>query len=128
MPGLARVALLWNPDARGTVLDHKDSEAAATSLHLVLYSREVSSAADLDRAFSDLMSQHAQALIVPPRYSRRVREAGRDCQLCPEKPVAVRVWAQGVRGCGRAHALWAQPKSVPRGTRHVASLQFGALT
>jgi len=30
VPGLSRVAFLWNPDARGTVLDYKESEAAAT--------------------------------------------------------------------------------------------------
>jgi len=66
VPGLSRVAFLWNPDARGTVLDYKESEAAATSLHLELQSIEVSSATDLDRAFSTGRSQRAQAVIVPP--------------------------------------------------------------
>jgi putative tryptophan/tyrosine transport system substrate-binding protein len=66
VPGLSRVAFLWNPDARGTVLDYKESEAAATSLHLELESVEVSSPADLDRAFSTVRSQRAQAVIVPP--------------------------------------------------------------
>jgi len=66
VPGLSRVAFLWNPDARGTVLDYKESEAAATSLHLELQSIEVSSATDLDRAFSTVRSQRAQAVIVPP--------------------------------------------------------------
>ena len=41
-------------------------EAAATSLHLELQSIEVSSDADLDRAFSDLTSRRAQAVIVIP--------------------------------------------------------------
>ena len=60
------MAFLWNPDARGTVLEYKESEAAATSLHLELQSVEVSSAADLDRAFSIVRSQRAQAVIVAP--------------------------------------------------------------
>ena len=66
VPGLSRVAFLWNPDARGTVLDYKESQAAAISLHLELQSVEVSSAADLDHAFSTVTSQRPQAVIVPP--------------------------------------------------------------
>src|SRR4029453_19051284 len=41
VPGLTRVAFLWNPDSRGTVLDYKESEAVASSLHLELQSVEV---------------------------------------------------------------------------------------
>jgi len=66
VPGLSRVAFLWNPDLRSAVLDYKETEAAASSLRLELQSVEVSSAADFDRAFSTMMSQHPQALIVPP--------------------------------------------------------------
>ena len=66
VPGLARVALVWDPNARGTVLDYRESEAAAASLHLELQSVEVSSVADLDRAFSTVTNQHAQAVMVLP--------------------------------------------------------------
>ena len=66
VPGLSRVAFLWNPDVRSAVLDYKETEAAASSLHVELQSVEVSTAADLDRAFSAMTSQRAQALIVPP--------------------------------------------------------------
>jgi len=80
VPGLSRVAFLWNPDARGTVLDYKESQAAAISLHLELQSVEVSSAADLDHAFSTVMSQRPQAVIVPPgnpvAFSSRAQIAG----------------------------------------------------
>ena len=79
VPGLSRVAFLWNPDARGTVLDYKESQAAAISLHLELQSVEVSSAADLDHAFSTVTSQRPQAVIVPPGnpvvFSKRVEIA-----------------------------------------------------
>jgi len=64
VPGLSRVAFLWNPDVRGALLDYKEIEAVARSLRLELYSLEVSTAEDLDRAFSALTSQRAQAFIV----------------------------------------------------------------
>jgi putative ABC transport system substrate-binding protein len=64
VPRLSRVAFLWNPDLRSAVLDYKETEATASSLRLEVQSVEVSSAADLDRAFSTMMSQHPQALIV----------------------------------------------------------------
>jgi putative ABC transport system substrate-binding protein len=36
VPGLSRVALLWNPDIRGAVLDYNQTEGAAGSLGLQL--------------------------------------------------------------------------------------------
>ncbi len=64
VPGLSRVAFLWNPDARGAVLDYKETEAAARSLRLQLQSVEVARAEDLDRAFSAVTKQRAQAFVV----------------------------------------------------------------
>jgi putative ABC transport system substrate-binding protein len=65
VPGLFRVAFLWNPDVRGNVLDYKETENAARSLRLELQSVEVSSAEDLDRAFSVVTNQRAQAIVLP---------------------------------------------------------------
>jgi putative ABC transport system substrate-binding protein len=65
VPGLARVAILWNPNLRGAVLDYKETEGAARSLHLQLQSVEVSRAEDLDRALSAVTTGRAEALIVP---------------------------------------------------------------
>jgi putative ABC transport system substrate-binding protein len=65
VPGLSRVAFLWNPDVRGNLLDYKETEGAARSLRVELQSVEVSSDEDLDRGFSAVMAQHAQALILP---------------------------------------------------------------
>ena len=65
VPGLSRVAFLWNPDVRGDVLDYKETEGAARSLGLQLQSVEVVRAEDLDRAFSAVTKGRAQALIVP---------------------------------------------------------------
>src|SRR5262249_25405433 len=41
VPGLSRVAFIWNPDVRGAVLDYKETEDTASSLHLTLQSVEV---------------------------------------------------------------------------------------
>jgi putative ABC transport system substrate-binding protein len=65
VPGLSRVAFLWNPDVRGNVLDYKETEGAARSQRLELQSIEVSRAEDLDRAFSAVTNQRAQALVLP---------------------------------------------------------------
>ena len=66
VPGLSRVAIMWNPDVRGAVLDYKETEGAARSLRLQLQSVEVSRADDFDRAFSALTTARAEALIVVP--------------------------------------------------------------
>jgi len=65
VPGLSRVALLWNPDSRGNLLDYKETEVAARALHVELQSVELSRVEDLDRAFSTVTKGHPQALIVP---------------------------------------------------------------
>ena len=65
VPGLSRVAFLWNPEVRGNVLDYKETEGAARSLHLQLQSVEVVRAEDVDRAFSAVTKGRAQALILP---------------------------------------------------------------
>jgi len=65
VPGLSRLALLWNPDVRGAVLDYKEAASAARSLRVEVQSVEVSRAEDLDRAFSTITSWRAQALMLP---------------------------------------------------------------
>jgi ABC-type uncharacterized transport system substrate-binding protein len=61
---LARVAFLWNPEVRGAVLDYNQTEGAARTLRLQLQSVEAARAEDLDRAFSAITEQRAQALVV----------------------------------------------------------------
>jgi putative tryptophan/tyrosine transport system substrate-binding protein len=65
VPGLSRVAFLWNPDVRGGVLDYNQTEGAASSLGLQLQSVEVLRSEDLDRAFSAITKERVQALIMP---------------------------------------------------------------
>jgi putative ABC transport system substrate-binding protein len=77
VPGLSRVAFLWNPDIRGAVLDYKETQGAARSLRLQLQSVEVLRAGDLDRLFSAITEQRAQALGVqtpnPVAFANRER-------------------------------------------------------
>ncbi len=77
VPRLSRVAFLWNPDVRGAVLDYNQTEGAARSLGLQLQSVEAARAEDLDRAFSAIMEQRGQALIVaspnPVTFANRGR-------------------------------------------------------
>src|SRR5262245_1495110 len=79
VPGLTRVAFLWNPDVRGAVLAYKDTDGAARSLHLQLHSVEVSHAEEFDRAFSAILEQRAQAVVFqgpnPVAFSNRTRIA-----------------------------------------------------
>jgi putative tryptophan/tyrosine transport system substrate-binding protein len=76
---LSRVAFLWNPEVRGAVLDYNQTEGAARSLGLQLESVEAVRAEDLDRAFSAMTEQRAQALIVaspnPVTFTNRGRIA-----------------------------------------------------
>jgi putative ABC transport system substrate-binding protein len=77
VPGLARVAFLWNPDVRGAVLEYKEVDQAARSLRLELHAIEVSRVEDLDRAFSSLGDRRVQALVLgspnPVAFSSRPR-------------------------------------------------------
>ena len=65
VPGLSRVAILWNPDIRGAVFDYKESEGAARTLHLQLQSVEATRADDFERAFAAMTAERAEAVVVP---------------------------------------------------------------
>ena len=80
VPRLSRVAVIWNPDVRGAVLDYKELEGPARSLRLQLQSVEVSHVDDFARAFSAITEARAQAMIVispnPVVTANRVQLAG----------------------------------------------------
>ena len=64
VPGISRVAFLWNPDIRGALFEYKETESAARARRLQLYSFETRRGEDLDRAFAAVVNAKAQALIV----------------------------------------------------------------
>jgi len=66
LPTISRVAIIWNPDVRGALLDYKETEVAARSLRMQLQSVEVQRIDELDRAVSTIKAGGAEAMIVSP--------------------------------------------------------------
>jgi len=64
VPKLSRVAVLWDPHSPGSVPQWKESELAATELHLQLYSMEVTNADKYESAFKEATNAHSDALTV----------------------------------------------------------------
>ena len=64
VPGLARTAIIWNPDVRGALFDYKETETVARSMGLQLQSAEVTRGEDIDVALAEVARQRAQALVV----------------------------------------------------------------
>ena len=64
VPKLARVAVLWDPQAPGSAPQWKESLLPARELGLQLYSMEVSSVDKYEDAFKEAMKAHSAALAV----------------------------------------------------------------
>jgi putative tryptophan/tyrosine transport system substrate-binding protein len=118
VPGLSRVAFLWNPDLRGHLFEYKETEAAARSLRLELQSVEVSSAADLDRAFSAVTSQRAQALLFPPVNPVTVSNRGQIARFAQKNRLPS---MYGIREYVEAGGLMSYGASVPDTFRRAAT-------
>ena len=64
VPNTTRVAVLWNPGARGLELRVKELQAAAATLKLKLYIFEVRNVSEFDGAFNAISKTHVGGLIV----------------------------------------------------------------
>ena len=64
VPGLARVAYLWNPEVRGAMHEYQATQAVARLLGVEFQAVEVTSIEELDRAFAAITSQRSQGLVV----------------------------------------------------------------
>jgi putative tryptophan/tyrosine transport system substrate-binding protein len=64
VPNATRVAVLWNPGARGLELRVKELQAAAATLKLKLYIFEVRNVSEFDGAFNAISKTHVGGLIV----------------------------------------------------------------
>ena len=62
-PRVSRVAVLWNPDDPGSVINVRGMEAPARSLSLKLQSVEMRDPNDLQQAFSAMKRERAEALV-----------------------------------------------------------------
>jgi putative tryptophan/tyrosine transport system substrate-binding protein len=63
LPGLARVAVLWDVANPYTTIGFKETEAAARTLGVEVQSLEVRSPDDFDRAFEAARQHHPDALV-----------------------------------------------------------------
>ena len=79
LPQLSRLAVIWNPDVRGAVVEYKGLEAPARSLGLRLQAIEVSHGDDLAAAFSAIADARSEAVVVisagPLMFANRARIA-----------------------------------------------------
>jgi putative tryptophan/tyrosine transport system substrate-binding protein len=69
LPGMSRAVILWHPNAFGEQTSTemvREAEIAAQSLGMQLRFTDVQSVGDLDRAFSAIAAERADALIVFP--------------------------------------------------------------
>jgi len=80
VPGLSRVAYLWNPDLPGAIAVYRDIESAADKLGIRIESAKARSAGDIERALAALHQGPKLALLVqapnPLLYTHR-REIAR---------------------------------------------------
>ena len=93
LPGLSHVALLWNPDVRGAVLEYKEAEAVARSLRL---ERGVRCRRPRSRVRSHVEPACAGVLLAAWK-SHRLLEATGDRDLRAEASATVHVSHAGVR-------------------------------
>ena len=64
VPRIARVAVLWDPQAPGSVPQWKESQLAAAKLGLQLHSMEVSSVEDYEGAFKEATKTRNSAVML----------------------------------------------------------------
>jgi putative ABC transport system substrate-binding protein len=86
VPGLARVAMLWNPEITVRVHEFEETAAAAQALGLGLQSVELRHAEELDSAFASVLQGRAGAILVQGspltvRYRPEIGEFGRAHRL-----------------------------------------------
>jgi putative ABC transport system substrate-binding protein len=66
LPGLSRIAVLWNPESRTQPLSLRDAEAAAKALGLRIRPAEVRRAEDLEKVFASVARERPEALALMP--------------------------------------------------------------
>jgi len=64
IPGLSRVAILWNAANPANALPWKETQGAGRALGVVLQSREVAGPNDFEAAFAMMTKEHPEALLV----------------------------------------------------------------
>jgi putative ABC transport system substrate-binding protein len=117
VPGLSRVAILWQGGHPGALLALQETEAAGRGLGLSLQSLEVRGATDFERAFAAAPREGAEALIVLSSAlfaaeRRRIVELVTKSRLAAIFPYREDAEAGGLMSYG---------PSIPDSYRHAAS-------
>jgi putative ABC transport system substrate-binding protein len=63
LPGLKRLAMIWNPDNASVVLKAKEIEAAAPALGLKIQSLQIRNAEDIEKLLEPIASANVEAVI-----------------------------------------------------------------
>jgi putative ABC transport system substrate-binding protein len=106
VPGVSRVAVLWQPGAAGERTERdmlKEAEVAARALGVQPQFVEARGPADFDRAFSDMTRARAGALTVLPYglFVSRAKTGG-------QEPTASSVQSEGDGRCWGPNVLWTE--------------------
>jgi ABC-type uncharacterized transport system substrate-binding protein len=64
LPGIQRVAVIWNPAVPERTLELRNTQLAARALRVELQSLEVRSPADLEDTFKAIVKGRAEALVI----------------------------------------------------------------
>src|SRR5712692_4685666 len=75
LPGLLRIAVLWNPESRTELVSLRNAEAAARLLGLQVQPAEVRRPEDLEKAFASLAHERVEALVAVPSTMFRAHRA-----------------------------------------------------
>ena len=117
LPGVFRVAVLWNVANPYSALVFKETTGAAETLGVELQSLEIREPPDLDAALEATAAQHADALIVvedPPHRG----SSKEDCGIRARPPIADNIRPQIFCGCRISDDLrcgYCRPHSAQRG-------------
>ena len=82
VPGLTRVAVLWNPKGPASTLGWRSVQGPARKLGIELHSMEVRSIGDLDKAFQEALDARVEGLYVTPGPRVPSKEIGRLILKC----------------------------------------------
>jgi putative tryptophan/tyrosine transport system substrate-binding protein len=110
IPKLARVAVLYDPASRASVLDVKEVlPVAARARRLTIQPWEVQGTDDFDRVFAAMGKQRPDGLYVPSDAVLRINQK-RIVGLCVKEPVTVDLYRQSICRCRWAHVLRRGPR------------------
>ena len=118
VPGLSRVAVLWNPQGRTSTLSWKEMQLPARELGVQLHSLEVRSSNDFAKAFEDVTRARAGALVIMPN-PLFVRNLKRIADLAAKSRLPSIFHLSGIRGLWRSCGIWARPFRPVPARRHL---------